>query len=264
MAVASPGDSARRRQGEEPLQRGGARGARDRTAVPGHPDDRPRKGAFRLTGTTSAGAPRGDHRRRLRTSSCSASATASAKRSRSTASGTRSSAKIRKKEQDSNYSGPDNDKLFVPFAAMAQDFPRPDVAARRGVAHHRGAEAGGRRRAARHSCQPDGPHRRHRLAACTRRPRRAGAAPRVRSGRSGSDLDVGHVGEDADVRPHGRHDAELLRHRRVRHARARRRRRDEHHADRRPGADAGDRCAQGTGRDDAVRSSGSSSSRGSS
>jgi len=35
--------------------------------------------------------------------------------------------KIRKKEQDSNYSGPDNDKLFVPFAAMAQDFPRPDA-----------------------------------------------------------------------------------------------------------------------------------------
>lgn len=32
--------------------------------------------------------------------------------------------KIRKKEQDSNYSGPDNDKVFVPFAAMARDFPR--------------------------------------------------------------------------------------------------------------------------------------------
>ncbi len=35
--------------------------------------------------------------------------------------------KIRKKEQDSNYSGPDNDKVFVPFAAMARDFPRPGV-----------------------------------------------------------------------------------------------------------------------------------------
>jgi putative ABC transport system permease protein len=35
--------------------------------------------------------------------------------------------KIRKKEQDSNYSGPDNDKVFVPFAAMAQDFPRTDA-----------------------------------------------------------------------------------------------------------------------------------------
>ncbi len=31
---------------------------------------------------------------------------------------------IRKKEQDSNYSGPDNDKLFVPFTAMVRDFPR--------------------------------------------------------------------------------------------------------------------------------------------
>jgi putative ABC transport system permease protein len=35
--------------------------------------------------------------------------------------------KIRKKDQDSNYSGPDNDKAFVPFAAMAKDFPRPDA-----------------------------------------------------------------------------------------------------------------------------------------
>jgi putative ABC transport system permease protein len=37
--------------------------------------------------------------------------------------------KIRKKEQDSNYSGPDNNKLFVPFAAMARDLPRPDAEA---------------------------------------------------------------------------------------------------------------------------------------
>ena len=34
---------------------------------------------------------------------------------------------IRHKDQDSNYSGPDNDKCFVPFAAMAQDFPRIGV-----------------------------------------------------------------------------------------------------------------------------------------
>jgi putative ABC transport system permease protein len=34
---------------------------------------------------------------------------------------------LRKKDQDSNYSGPDNDKIFVPFAAMARDFPRPDA-----------------------------------------------------------------------------------------------------------------------------------------
>jgi putative ABC transport system permease protein len=37
--------------------------------------------------------------------------------------------KIRKKDQDSSYSGPDNDKVFIPFAAMARDFPRTDVPA---------------------------------------------------------------------------------------------------------------------------------------
>ena len=35
--------------------------------------------------------------------------------------------KIRKKNQDSNYSGPDNNKIFVPFAAMARDLPRKDA-----------------------------------------------------------------------------------------------------------------------------------------
>src|SRR5215831_1191024 len=35
--------------------------------------------------------------------------------------------KIRKKNQDSNYSGPDNNKIFVPFAAMARDLPRRDA-----------------------------------------------------------------------------------------------------------------------------------------
>ncbi len=35
--------------------------------------------------------------------------------------------KIRKKNQDSNYSGPDNNKIFVPFAAMARDMPRRDA-----------------------------------------------------------------------------------------------------------------------------------------
>ena len=34
---------------------------------------------------------------------------------------------IRKKDQDSNYSGPDNDKVFIPYAAMAKDFPRIDA-----------------------------------------------------------------------------------------------------------------------------------------
>ena len=35
--------------------------------------------------------------------------------------------KIRKKEQDSNYNGPDNNKIFVPFAAMMRDMPRKDA-----------------------------------------------------------------------------------------------------------------------------------------
>ena len=35
--------------------------------------------------------------------------------------------RIRKKDQDSDYNGRDNDKVFVPFTAMARDFPRPDM-----------------------------------------------------------------------------------------------------------------------------------------
>jgi putative ABC transport system permease protein len=35
--------------------------------------------------------------------------------------------KIRKKDQDSSYSGPDNEKVFVPFSAMLRDFPRTDA-----------------------------------------------------------------------------------------------------------------------------------------
>ena len=34
--------------------------------------------------------------------------------------------KLRKKSQDSNYSGPDNNKIFIPFSAMEQDLPIPD------------------------------------------------------------------------------------------------------------------------------------------
>lgn len=35
--------------------------------------------------------------------------------------------RLRRKQQDSNYSGPDNDKVFVPFEAMRRDFPRTDA-----------------------------------------------------------------------------------------------------------------------------------------
>lgn len=37
--------------------------------------------------------------------------------------------RIRDKEQDSNYNGPDNNKIFVPFATMMQDLPRTDAPA---------------------------------------------------------------------------------------------------------------------------------------
>jgi putative ABC transport system permease protein len=36
---------------------------------------------------------------------------------------------IRKKDQDSNYTGPDNDRLFLPFSTMQRDFPRLDTEA---------------------------------------------------------------------------------------------------------------------------------------
>lgn len=35
--------------------------------------------------------------------------------------------KLRKKNQDSNYNGPDNNKIFVPFATMLQDLPRKNA-----------------------------------------------------------------------------------------------------------------------------------------
>lgn len=35
--------------------------------------------------------------------------------------------RLLRKEQDSNYSGPDNDKIFIPFGTMARDVPRTGV-----------------------------------------------------------------------------------------------------------------------------------------
>ena len=35
--------------------------------------------------------------------------------------------RIRKKDQDSDYNGRDNNKVFIPFSAMVRDFPRTDV-----------------------------------------------------------------------------------------------------------------------------------------
>jgi putative ABC transport system permease protein len=36
---------------------------------------------------------------------------------------------IRKKDQEDSYSGPDNDKVFIPYRAAARDFPRTDAPA---------------------------------------------------------------------------------------------------------------------------------------
>lgn len=33
--------------------------------------------------------------------------------------------RVRKKEQDSNYTGPDNNRMFLPYEAMRKDFPQP-------------------------------------------------------------------------------------------------------------------------------------------
>lgn len=35
--------------------------------------------------------------------------------------------RVRKKEQDSNYTGPDNNRMFLPYSAMRKDFPLPGV-----------------------------------------------------------------------------------------------------------------------------------------
>ena len=37
--------------------------------------------------------------------------------------------RIRKKDQEDSYSGPDNDKVFIPYASAARDFPRSDARA---------------------------------------------------------------------------------------------------------------------------------------
>ena len=101
--------------------------------------------------------------------------------------------KIRKKEQDSNYSGPDNNKIFVPFAAMARDLPRTRRASRRAVGHHRRAEDWVVDAAAARARRADRPHRGHRLAARAERPRDPRAPPRLRSRRHAGDRDVGHL-----------------------------------------------------------------------
>ena len=101
--------------------------------------------------------------------------------------------KIRKKEQDSNYSGPDNNKIFVPFATMAKDMPRrdadPGVVSNIIVSPKEWVVAD----LPRALDDADAPDRRHRLAARKERPGRPRAPPWLRPRRQGRHRDVGHV-----------------------------------------------------------------------
>ena len=211
MAVVSP-----------ELQRGGVKvksrynaaalaRARHRAAVPGHPHDRPRARPQLQLAPTSEQVHRvaiigADVAEQLFGNRDGLGEAVTLNGIRYTVVG-----KIRKKDQDSNYSGPDNDKIFVPFAAMAQRLP----------AHRRAA-----RRACRNIIVAPKPWvvdelprvldaRTGRIEDIDwpleqRRPRDARAPARLRSRRPRRHRDVGHLAPDADVRPHDRHDARLL------------------------------------------------------
>ena len=91
--------------------------------------------------------------------------------------------KIRKKEQDSNYSGPDNNKIFVPFATMARDMPRRDAAPGTVsdiIVSPKDWVVADLPRALDTRTRAD---RRHRLAARAERPRDSRPPPRIRSRR---------------------------------------------------------------------------------
>ena len=83
--------------------------------------------------------------------------------------------RLRRKDQDSSYSGPDNNKIFVPFAVMRRLMPRtdadPDVLSQLIVS----PRGGGRGRDAAGAGAPHRPRAGHRLAA------RAGSARHSRA-----------------------------------------------------------------------------------
>ena len=106
------------------------------------------------------------------------------------------------KNQDSNYSGPDNNKIFVLFAAMSRDMPRPNgepgtlsdiiVAPKDWVVD-----------LLPQALDEQPPHRRHRLAVRAERPAssRGGTGSTPRTSRRSR---CGHVAADADARPDDR------------------------------------------------------------
>ena len=171
VAVVSPELQRGGVQVKSAYNAGALHGQRHRAAVPGHPHHRHRKRAPVPVQRQRAAASRGDH---------------SAPTRRHNSSATRESigeivqlngipytviGKIRKKDQDSNYSGPDNEKVFVPYSAMAQDFPRLDAPA--GVLSQiiLAPQALGRGSAARRAGRPHRAARGHQMAA-----RRRGSA----------------------------------------------------------------------------------------
>ena len=264
--VVSARDQPRRHAGQEPLQRGAARrctASSRRT----RPSARSTSSAGRLLNWDDerAGAPRGHHRRRHG------------------AAALRHARPARRDRQLQRHAvhGRRPDPEEGPGQQLQRARQRQGVRAVRGdgarlPAHRTRPSAPCRRSSSRRTrgwsttCRacstPHGPHRGHRLAARARRARRFSRAskgfdPDDRDAISMWDTSL----EIADVRPDDRHHAaSSSRVVGLRHAGARRHRRDEHHADRREGPHARDRRAQGARRDDARRSSGSSSSRASS
>ena len=99
--------------------------------------------------------------------------------------------KIRKKNQDSNYSGPGQQQDLRP---VRHDDARPAAPRRRAghaVGHHRRAEGLGGRCAAGGARRAHRPHRGHRLAARAERPRHPRAAARLRPRRPAGDRRCG-------------------------------------------------------------------------
>ena len=258
---AQPRDQPRRRAGEEPLQRGVGRRARHRAAVPGHPHHRAAVRPAPELGGRARSAARRAHRLGDEPSSCSARATRSASRSRIDGVRFTIVGRLRRKDQDSSYSGPDNNKIFIPFAVMSQILPipnaEPGTLSQLIVSPTPGAVAEMPDILARRTGRVDDvdwPIEREMRGILARR---KGFDPEdTRSHR-----DVEHGDAVAVLRAHRLLHAAVLHAGRPRDARARRHRRDEHHADRGQGSHARDRRAQGARRDHRARSSGSSSSR---
>ena len=124
--------------------------------------------------------------------------------------------RVRKKDQDSNYTGADNERLFIPYEAARKDFPmpgdqytadsvstiiaapRPEVARqleawleREGIGGFLGLEAQG---PVEMDIRDD-----------------ARAAARLRPARPGGAVDVEHGDPGGDVRQDDRRDAHVLR-----------------------------------------------------